>query len=331
MDYEDFLDKHKIFDSGLRERLIKLHIKTEAKGRYNSMYGKSVINSFSLDYDSTLFSSLLQYAEFLVKGEKLKQCEICNCILRFDRKVRYCEMCKERYAEIHRDEVKERRKKTCLERFGCEFPNQCEDIQNKTKSTNAKRYGCECALQNAKVHEKTVETNLKRYGCRESASSETVKEKVKETFRKKYGVDNPMKLEENRNKLKTLLKERHGVESPLQLDEFKRKRNETMLQKYGTLFVRDDEQYKKSCMVRYGFTNPKIYEAWLNVNSLDDVIPLFSKEDFKGNDNEYRWKCKRCGTEFFATYDDGKVKKLCPKCYVGSSKFEDEIVFKCIN
>lgn len=165
MEYEEFLNKHNINDKSLRNKLIEFHNKTIFKNRYNSMYGQAILNSFDLKYefDNSLFKNLLQYIEFLIKGNDLRHCEICNDILKFDRKFNFCEKCKKKYIEIHKNDVKEKRRKTCYEKYGCDFPTQNIDIQKKTKQTNIKKYGCNCALQNIDVHNKTIETNLKKY------------------------------------------------------------------------------------------------------------------------------------------------------------------------
>lgn len=50
--------------------------------------------------------------------------------------------------------VKEKKRKTCLERYGCESPMQNKEIQNKVKETNLKRYGCEYVAQNEVIKQK---------------------------------------------------------------------------------------------------------------------------------------------------------------------------------
>ena len=63
------------------------------------------------------------------------------------------------------DFVKEKKKKTNLERYGCEWSFQNNEIKEKKKKTNLERYGCEYVVQNQTIKEKTKQTNLERYGC----------------------------------------------------------------------------------------------------------------------------------------------------------------------
>ncbi len=181
-------------------------------------------------------------------------------------------------------------------------------------------------MQNKDVHEKTIHTNLEKYGCENSASSNIVKEKIQNTFEEKYGVKFLGQAQLIKDKIKNTLKERYGVDHMQQNAEIKQKRKDTMLKKYGTTFVRNDEQYRKNCIEKYGFSNPKIYEAWVNVNSLDDCVPMFTKEEFIGGKQSYKWKCKKCGSEFEAIYADGKIRHGCPYCNTGSSKYENELI-----
>jgi hypothetical protein len=62
-------------------------------------------------------------------------------------------------------ESQERSKKTCLERYGVEYPTQAKVVQDKTKNTCLARYGVEYANQ-AKVNsDKILATMLERYGA----------------------------------------------------------------------------------------------------------------------------------------------------------------------
>lgn len=65
---------------------------------------------------------------------------------------------------------KEKRKNTCLIKYGVEHHLQNKEILNKQKQTNLIVYGVECVIQNQKI-----------------------KEKYKKTCLEKYGVDNPTK------------------------------------------------------------------------------------------------------------------------------------------
>ena len=86
------------------------------------------------------------------------------------------------------DEVKRRRKQTCIERYGGENPFQSKDIQDKAK-----------------------ETIRHRYGVGNISSNEEIKDKKRKTFLEKYGVDNPSKLPEVREKAAETMLVRYGA------------------------------------------------------------------------------------------------------------------------
>lgn len=290
-EYINFLKKYKIKNF---ELLITYHKKYIEKFKYNSMYGVYILNHVDEEFlfDENIFNNKLQYIEFLIKGKELRNCEICGSILKFSNKKSFCKECKKMYYIKNKDKISEKRKNTCLKKYGCEFPTRNKEIINKIKSTNLEKYGCECVLQNETVHQKTMKTNIKKYGNEISSKSEYVKNKIKETFN--LIKNDNIKFNCINEKIKQTFIKKYNVENPMQLKEIKEKRKITMLKKYGTEFVRNDEKLKESNLKKYGFKNPKIYQAWININSLNDLIPLFKKEEFKGSNNLYKWQCKKC-------------------------------------
>ena len=85
------------------------------------------------------------------------------------------------------EEVKEKIKQTNLERHGVENPSQCEEVREKIIQTNLERRGCEYPLQSKEVREKIIQTNLERYGCKIPSQNKEVREKINNTKLKKYG------------------------------------------------------------------------------------------------------------------------------------------------
>jgi hypothetical protein len=94
------------------------------------------------------------------------------------------------------DDIKEQ---TILERYGSEYPIKSngikskeikEKIKEKTKKTNLEKYGVEYASQSEEIKEKIKQTNLERYGNTCALLSPIIKEKTKKTNLEKYGVEN---------------------------------------------------------------------------------------------------------------------------------------------
>lgn len=89
------------------------------------------------------------------------------------------------------DEVKEKYRQTCIERYGMTHSRTTEVLE-KTKQTCIDRYGADNPSRVAEFKEKRKDTHLKRFGVVNAFQSETVKRKMRKTCRQKYGVSNPM-------------------------------------------------------------------------------------------------------------------------------------------
>ena len=80
---------------------------------------------------------------------------------------------------------KEKRKETCLEKYGVEYTLQSEEIRQKIKETNLQKYGVENPFQNEEIKEKIKETNLQKYGVENPSQN---KEVFKKTLSKLYSA-----------------------------------------------------------------------------------------------------------------------------------------------
>jgi hypothetical protein len=89
-----------------------------------------------------------------------------------------------------------------MERYGVENPFQSEDIKDKIKKTNMERYGDECISKT--THYKTAfkKTNMERYGVENPFQSEDIKDKIKKTNMERYGEVYPTQSDVIKNKAK---------------------------------------------------------------------------------------------------------------------------------
>jgi len=62
--------------------------------------------------------------------------------------------------------VVERRKQTCLNKYGVENPSQAESIKEKKRQTTLSNYGVENPMQSQEVKQKLEKTMLDKYGVR---------------------------------------------------------------------------------------------------------------------------------------------------------------------
>ena len=158
-----------------------------------------------------------------------------------------------KYTEEEKRIINEKRRKTCLERYGNPTYNNME----KNYKTKEERYGD----KNYNNPSKNKETCLERYGVEhhnqterlrknisERMKSREVQEKFKKTCLEKYGNSNINLVPEIAEKRKKSLIERYGVENPLQNKDIYNKHIETM--KKNNSYIKssnEEELYEKLC------------------------------------------------------------------------------------
>lgn len=85
---------------------------------------------------------------------------------------------------------RQKRIKTCQEKYGADNPLQSEEIKAKVRATNMQRRGCEFAMQSEEVKAKNRETLLRKYGADNASRVEEFKNKRVATIQDKFGVSN---------------------------------------------------------------------------------------------------------------------------------------------
>ena len=82
----------------------------------------------------------------------------------------------------------EKKKATCVEKYGVEYPIGTATVRQKIKTTIAKRYGVENISQISAVKEKKKKTLIENYGVDHPLKSTIIKDRVKNTLDQRYGV-----------------------------------------------------------------------------------------------------------------------------------------------
>ena len=113
-------------------------------------------------------------------------------------------------------DVKDKIKKTCLERYGVENPLSNEEVKQKVINTNLERYGVERPLQNLSIMAKSEETCMLKYGVTNTLLYPEIKEKSMNTILERYGVKYPLQNKEIREKTVKTYYKKYGVENPMQ-------------------------------------------------------------------------------------------------------------------
>jgi hypothetical protein len=127
---------------------------------------------------------------------------------------------KERYGD-EKYTNSEKRKQTCLEKYGFDNPFGCKEIHQKTISKRNYK----------KIEEKRKRTCLEKYGT----TSFCNKDLLNKAIIKKYGsLENYYKFKQEKIEESNLKK--YGVKSTLMLDSIRKKSEQTKIKKYGTAY-----------------------------------------------------------------------------------------------
>ena len=194
-------------------------------------------------------------------------------------------------------DVRDKQRQVLLDRT----PEEIHLVTEKRKQTCLVKYGVEYASQDEGVKNKNEQTCLDRYGVTSTALVPEIRARQRQTCLNKYGVDNPLKSKEIQDKVKHTNLERYGVENPWYDKSILDKRYETNMRLYG---VKHPLQYKpfadKSALAQNAATVKKhwktgeditciaSYEAravdYWNTNRIDFE---WQKHTFKMSDGRY--------------------------------------------
>lgn len=165
----------------------------------------------------------------------------------------------------------EKRKETCLSKYGVDNVSKKADVISKIKDSFVKHYKTpskeefyeyycsqshslsECA-EKFGLHPSTALHLLKRYGIKKNVDE--VSDCRKKTCLRKYGTDSCLKNEEIHAKAVATVREKYGVDNVFASDEIKKKIRDANLAKYGTEFPMKNEEFhekqKKGMREKHG-------------------------------------------------------------------------------
>lgn len=110
------------------------------------------------------------------------------------------------------DTVKEKSKKSNLEKYGVEYSTQNKTTIEKQKKTNIERYGVESVLQNKQIIEKKIKTTINRHGVVSSFENKITQDKIKQVNLERYGTEYPLSNIDILNKTKNTMMTKYGTE-----------------------------------------------------------------------------------------------------------------------
>jgi hypothetical protein len=181
--------------------------------------------------------------------------------------------CLEKYGvESHAasDDYKQKRTKTCQEKYGVDHYSQTEEYKQKIKQTSLERYGVEHLGQSKIIQQKRRETCQEKYGVSYPFQSSEIKRKTKETLKKKYGVEHTAHIPGIREQSQRTNLQKYGAPEVFQTQHFKAKRKLTNLDKYGVEHLLQSpvqqQKLKNILIEKYGIDNIR------NIPGVDDKI-----------------------------------------------------------
>ena len=208
-----------------KEELLNIFFIKEKNNRFNdSLYrslSKDDYRRYSLDHFYEDSNSIQEtYIRLRNNWDVIPVCPVCNKKLKWIKsKLRFQHHCSPSCATKDPN-VQEKRKQTCLEKFGYENNSQNLEIKEKIKQTCLKKYGVTSPLCNGELRDKGIQTKIKKY----NNPNYNNPEKVTNTCIERYGSGRNYKAIE-----KTML-EKYGKKSYLSTDYINSIRNSKEIQ-----------------------------------------------------------------------------------------------------
>ena len=234
-----------------------------------------------------------------------------------------------------------KRKKTCLERYGVDNPKKSKEILIIEKENILKKWNGNHYMYDQSVREKFNGTMIKNWGVEWAQQSKSINEKSLKTFSENENRDQI--IETRSLKLKN--------KSPKEKKEIQKKRKNTLIKNWGSLdnYYRyfSDKVIEKSIekySVKHHLSHPDIIQKRIETytetkisklkESLTDNLKFISRF-FNNNNTDYYFNllCNNCGGEFSITrqllvFRRSQGKEICLNCNPilhGRSEMENEL------
>ena len=283
---EEFKAKRYVYNPNTLRRYI-----SKIEGKYNKDIYEYLINRY--DDSDSLKETLFRIYNGI---EEHPKCPTCGKPLVF--KGIFFKFCSNICAQSS-DEIKQKIKQTCLEKYGVNSPLKSEKIRNKGKQTCLEKYGVDNPAKLEENKEKVKQTCLKKYGTISTTQCKEIRDKIKQSCLEKYGVDNPAKLEENKEKVKQTCLKKYGGLAPICDPNIKNQIKQTCIEKYGV------DNYGKSLKHKINMStimssdemqehryNVMTKNHSFNTSKPEEELYLYIKEKFPSVKRQYKDKLR---------------------------------------
>lgn len=179
-------------------------------------------------------------------------------------------------------DILEKRKKTCINRYGTENVMQDKSIKEKTSKTKL-NFSLD---KKEKIKNKTKNTTIEKYGVEYIFQSSDVKNKIRDTCLDKYNFTSATKNEDVKRKREISNIEKYGVKHISQLSSFRKKVEETCIKKYGVRNVmQNSDIFSKKTKLSFIFkeyilpSGKKIKVQGREPEALDILLKKYQEND----------------------------------------------------
>jgi len=179
--------------------------------------------------------------------------------------------------------VKDKKRKTCINKYGTDSPLKNFEINIKKQQTCLKRYGVKNPSQLENIKNQKMITCLKHYGVSNPSKSKKIQKRKEITSYKRYSTKNPYQNQKIQNKYKQTCIKRYGVDHYTKTKKWKRIFREK--------FIRRIENQKLNGL-------PFQVSIGKNETACLDILQNFCKFSIKRNN------------EIIGYFPDGYIKEL---------------------
>ena len=181
--------------------------------------------------------------------------------------------------------LKDKRKNSCIEKYGVDNPSKSKEVRDKVIKTNLDKFGHEWATKSDDVKVKMKEQFIEKYGVDNPSKIKEVRDRAKETMLDRFGVEHAMHSDDIKNKLKNKFLEKYGVDNPSKIKEVRDRAKETMLDRFGVEHAMQNKSIQDKCkktnIERYGVDSP------LKSNNIREKIKNTNMDKY-GVDNPFK-------------------------------------------
>jgi hypothetical protein len=191
------------------------NIVSESPNRLRESYIKN--NDYSLyqtiiEYTKNLDTPFKQKIWHWVNNEPdyiyCKECSINRVSFNMNWKDGYKSFCSNKCSSNNK-ELREKSKKTLIEKYGVDHYSKTDEYKDKVKSTSIEKWGVDNYSKTDEYLKKSKETSIEKWGVDNYSKTEEYLEKSKKTCLEKWGVDSYTKTKEYKDKFKKTCLEKY--------------------------------------------------------------------------------------------------------------------------